>query len=539
MRRFLLFVAAAVITLSASAQSLSGVKVGGKSKTLPEAVQQSTMKKGPRKATEERTIVEIPSTATQSLYSASYYQSSWFGMAYLSGVATQVYTDGDDIYFKDLFHSLYYMPVKGTKQADGSIVIKKQMIYEGIDYNGDGSEYDDLYFTLITVDDEGNAEFPDDDIVLQPTEDGGYTIGGTIDEPVYYGLCDQYGYYWFLAANLDIEPYTPSSEEVELPDGAVVKEASFKYKYYNMEDVYTATTLSNMSVDGETVYLEGLCPDATAWVKGTIKDGKLCVPTNQFLGADGTYLLEFQAGKNYTYTFEWIDEDNWEYTYYENYDPADEITFTNVDGKWVLDEGQCIVELMADGSTFGIYFDEAIKEYAGDVPAVPADPTVLLEDYTDLVGAWVLQANVAAEDVNGEYIRPENMEIALWEDGDIMTFTADDGYYLSEEITWMPYGWTDDAGGYDLAFLSMTPAFYLYEDLFEKIGAQVRYTVDGVTNYSSIVYMDTEGNTEVVTGVKGINETTKQNNIRYNIAGQRVGNEYKGIIIRNGKKYLK
>jgi hypothetical protein len=42
--------------------------------------------------------------------------------------------------------------------------------------------------------------------------------------------------------------------------------------------------------------------------------------------------------------------------------------------------------------------------------------------------------------------------------------------------------------------------------------------------------------------VAGINniKTVRQNgrNIRYNLAGQRVGNDYKGLVLMNGKKMV-
>jgi hypothetical protein len=40
-------------------------------------------------------------------------------------------------------------------------------------------------------------------------------------------------------------------------------------------------------------------------------------------------------------------------------------------------------------------------------------------------------------------------------------------------------------------------------------------------------------------GINGVQTTVKpQSNVRYNIAGQRVAADYKGIVIINGKKYL-
>ena len=42
------------------------------------------------------------------------------------------------------------------------------------------------------------------------------------------------------------------------------------------------------------------------------------------------------------------------------------------------------------------------------------------------------------------------------------------------------------------------------------------------------------------TGINGVHVANKHNDGKmYNIAGQRVGNDYKGIVIVNGKKYIK
>ena len=42
------------------------------------------------------------------------------------------------------------------------------------------------------------------------------------------------------------------------------------------------------------------------------------------------------------------------------------------------------------------------------------------------------------------------------------------------------------------------------------------------------------------TGINGVYTSTKLNDGKmYNLAGQRVGDDYKGIVIVNGKKYIK
>ena len=40
------------------------------------------------------------------------------------------------------------------------------------------------------------------------------------------------------------------------------------------------------------------------------------------------------------------------------------------------------------------------------------------------------------------------------------------------------------------------------------------------------------------TGISTVNAQKTQNNVIYNLAGQKVGNDYKGIVIMNGKKFM-
>ena len=51
-----------------------------------------------------------------------------------------------------------------------------------------------------------------------------------------------------------------------------------------------------------------------------------------------------------------------------------------------------------------------------------------------------------------------------------------------------------------------------------------------------INYDDEEG--EETDGIKAVS-TKVENGVRYNLAGQKVGADYKGIVIVNGKKYMR
>ena len=43
---------------------------------------------------------------------------------------------------------------------------------------------------------------------------------------------------------------------------------------------------------------------------------------------------------------------------------------------------------------------------------------------------------------------------------------------------------------------------------------------------------------ESITGINEVKGNKQQNDAIYNIAGQRVAKDYKGLVIKNGKKYL-
>ena len=42
----------------------------------------------------------------------------------------------------------------------------------------------------------------------------------------------------------------------------------------------------------------------------------------------------------------------------------------------------------------------------------------------------------------------------------------------------------------------------------------------------------------VTTGINAVENNAKANDVMYNLAGQRVNKNYKGVVIVNGKKYM-
>ncbi len=55
----------------------------------------------------------------------------------------------------------------------------------------------------------------------------------------------------------------------------------------------------------------------------------------------------------------------------------------------------------------------------------------------------------------------------------------------------------------------------------------------------NIVFLDEDGNIEdEATAIKSIEKKADNNGVRYNLAGQKVGASYKGVVIKDGKKYI-
>lgn len=87
------------------------------------------------------------------------------------------------------------------------------------------------------------------------------------------------------------------------------------------------------------------------------------------------------------------------------------------------------------------------------------------------------------------------------------------------------FGWTDAAD----------PGFYLVETDTPTLGANKAYlhTATALSKMSIII-----NDTQETDGINAVVNNT-ENGVRYNLAGQKVGNDYKGVVIVNGKKYVR
>ena len=287
--------------------------------------------------------------------------------------------------------------------------------------------------------------------------------------------------------------------------------------------------------DGKTVYIKDpLCyaEGVGAWVEGELSDDGLTisVPLGQYVYYDFDYnyglilawgsTVAYDFGDDFYWVDFYADETVTEATYAVNPDNGT-ITLlgsegdvtnpypynceaTGLAGIWDDGDGAATVEW---GSTWTVRGDA--------VPAVPANPEVTEffdsgseEGYTRLD----FNINLFDADCLTYSIFTDDDELFTF---DYATYGASNGF--DTDMTEIPYGYS----GYD---------FYLRRVYFYRtnmgdnpfftwrIGIQLNYTVDGVTNKSDIVYLEVYPKP---TSAIEINAEKSVTNVRYfNVAGQ-------------------
>lgn len=151
-----------------------------------------------------------------------------------------------------------------------------------------------------------------------------------------------------------------------------------------------------------------------------------------------------------------------------------------------------------------------------------------------------------------------------------MTFNESTGYYDIANGQDITYGWTgseyipfylyncDTSTGYVSPAINddLTPADYNLPAYISSGGYLVFGETDGETvswdNFAVALMTSTDGYgywrnlwaglvcepMDDPAGIESVNTNSVKNNATYNIAGQQVANNFKGIVVKNGKKFL-
>ena len=536
----------AAATLFANAQRPTSTEELDRGKLVQNITLAPTAQAGITKAKAAKTvefsdiISETPEGEVQTYvrYGSSFY--AYYGYIYFSsqnGLPLEMVTasDGKTVYIKDPIANLQYGNwVKGSIEGNQLHLPLYQTLCETTDGvfglvksdmvdNGDGS------VTWI-------PDYEATEVVFAIEEDGTLKLQGTDANETGYGSS------LLAAINIATDKWTGfgdfESVFEPLTDNIASVPESIDFEEFTCKDD-NGVNLVKVGIDGERIYILDLF---AAPLVGTIDGNKVTFTTDQFLGLSRGY-YEFATTANY----EVIGHDDgyyWEEIVY-NTIPSLEYVF-DTENKTMTPVADKVAFISNRGkSAHGI---SAVTTYYRDASFKPfievADTPVTPYFYYyagEYDGQWGFYFFTPNETVGGEYIMKDKLEWAVYTDEDIYTFTADDGYSLSEDMTWFPTGFLDDNYGWDIFCDgdAMLVTLHMYTTLCNEVGIQSRATFDGISYYSDICYIDVAtGETHVVefTEPVGISNVVTQPSVRlFDLQGRRMENITNGLMIRNGK----
>lgn len=274
-------------------------------------------------------------------------------------------------------------------------------------------------------------------------------------------------------------------------------------------------------VDGSDIYIAGLAYWVeTAWIKGTISGTTATFPAVQQVDEDPDYP-------------EWISgsEDGTAIT--------DVVFEFNQEAGTLVSQTQYIGECASE-TDFSVYAYWSKPSFSLTMPvevaATPANPVYVDHDFTKDQGLNTISAIIPSVDGDGNPLNFDKLFYSIWYEKDnvqqVYVFTAalypKDFDVDTKEVPYTYQRWDVSWGG-EIIYLEDDPAELA---TWTKVGIQSIYYGAGERHASGIVWSDG------TTGIKAVKVAESENAPIYNLKGQRVNSSYKGLVIKNGKKFV-
>ncbi|MCC8115289.1 MAG: hypothetical protein LIP03_15115 [Bacteroidales bacterium] len=490
----------------------------------------TSLKQGSSRSGDE-VIYEAPGTP-------ELYKVEWEGFTYSYGYtwgesATYISRDGDNLYIKDPCDPYKFGTwIEGTVEGNKVTVELPQLVavddYFGDEYKmvlmekyyyeSDGETYIDYdpvmydHSVTYTIADDGTISLD-----LDPMGDD-----GLYPDIIFGMICDWYGegnyVYWYDGGETQ-QIYTPSEmkADVEVPAGV---ELDPNWIYRSAEESGTYVTAGYMSVgfDGDDVYFVGIYPNLPdAAIKGTIQDGKVVIPSGQFMGYDDEESTMITC---YVYDYNW----SYERDLVMDFDTEKRIMTidsSDEDGWSLIFYGELYSEMYIDDPMF-------MYQAPGADCAAPQNPEFSEFDENWLCVTWFFPMY----NVNGYLMDTNNMWYNVYVDGNLFTFNTYDYYLFPEDMTDIPYNFDPE---YDLYVRGTRHRFYFYEDDMETQGVIMFYQAsDGKVYTSDFVNVDLySGEVIITSGVESMTMSEQPVSAAYyDLQGRKVTNPESGIYVR-------
>ncbi len=456
MKKFTLFAIAALISVVAFAQKPNPFL---KSNPIPfeqtqlkaKAVsRQATVRKAPRRSLG---LVTPPESAVaETYYTASGKLLVYGSNGFVDGgrESIQVIVDGTDIYIAGLAYWAEDAWIKGTIDGATATFPASQQVDddesnpEWISGSDDGETICDVVFN-----------FDQEAGVLECTN-------------TYIGECaveDAFSIYAYWTQPTFTKEQPEGPQVVEAPDGLETEEYAVSARNY--KDDADVSGVWQIGFDGNDVYVQGMCsyiPEA--WAKGTLEGTTITFASGQYFGS-----------------------------YSNSYDMfLNTLLVTDVVFDYDADAGMLTAQnevFLTDNDEY--YFDSyrnAVIKKVVEQAAMPANPAIT--SLTNGQYGWYFNFNVPNVDVDGNGLLSSKLSYIIYTDteGTIapLTFTPATHSRLTEDMTEIPYGFTENYDFYDTQIYLND----LYSADWTRIGIQSIYRGGGEENATEIQWFDIE-----------------------------------------------
>ena len=379
--------------------------------------------------------------------------------------------DGKTVYMSNILPA-YMLDswVKGSIE-DGIITIPTRQLVQK-DYGG----YDICLVTAVY--DAMRKELTEVDNVQFKVSDDRRTV----TQLLLHDLMDVY----IAASNQDdmvgqvvygLEMAEINAEGAVPPADAVMSDYKVTHLIYSWPSVQFAS----IAFSGEDVYVQGLAYNQIHnWVKGSLRDGDIVIPSGQFVGLAGNYT-------NYAYGAR-ITAGGYDLV------PCDEIVleYDSQSNAYRLPEDMAVrIGISEDDTEFEEY---GIVYHPYELKLEqPGRPSAL-----KYMGDGCFQFLPDANDVNGELLNPDHLFFRIHVNGEAFTFATALYPDLEKDTTDLPFGFC-------AADMSWGNNGYMVEipvrgvENIETFGVEEVYIVDGEECSSGIVSVDLTEEVEEVT----------------------------------------
>ena len=264
---------------------------------------------------------------------------------------------------------------------------------------------------------------------------------------------------------------------------------------------------------------------ADAVIKCSVSNGKVTVPTRQYLGADENYNSHV-----YVLTGDAFVQTQGESSFF-NYElmPSIQMNVAESGNNFAAEYPTSLVVNAGPNSLYIIsdVVAPAFEEME-DKPMTPADPIFTAEDITKSTNFHKLKFTIPTVDVNGKDLNTNELYYNVYYNDAPYEFTPELLIGLTESITDIPYAFSDSY--YDIIFSASTGrhTVYFYDKEYKIIGVQSIYRGGGEERRSNVVWV-----VNPATSITDVAASRPVKSVDYfNMAGQRISQPTAGICIK-------